>query len=227
MMAALSCALALAASGCSDDGLSPPDAAAEDAGGTSGSASATSSVNTSATVTATQGEGDDEEEDDGLRLDLGDDPGGTSGNDGGSADDSTGGPDSGTSGGPAPELPCVEGHECACDPGPVICESLPPECPPDFVPLVDERAQCWEGSCVSIESCLTVPDCAWCDDDEACVSAVDLLGVHLSCQPIDPGCADLVPTCECMPMACEGPFFECVPAGPSAEADLGCVCPTC
>lgn len=222
--AVVACLLALGTGACSDDGLAPPEQAAE-AGGTTGAGeSATSSVNTSATVTATATEGDDE----GPKLDVPPiDPGGSSGT-GGFEDSGADTEDleGTTSGGPA-EPECVMTEECACDPGLVICEALPPDCPPDMVPLIDETGDCWEGSCVPIESCFTVLDCQWCDEDEACVSAVDLAGPHYTCQPIDPACPDGLPTCECMPMACEGPFFECVPVVPGAEEDLTCVCPTC
>ncbi|MCA9653326.1 MAG: hypothetical protein H6712_02940 [Myxococcales bacterium] len=227
-LAALVCGLALGTA-CSDDGLAPAAGDGEEAGST-GSASATSSVNTSATVTATEGE----DQDDGDRLDLPpadptDDGNSTSGfDDSGPETGDTGGTgDAGTGTGEPPEPPCVAGQECACDPTPVICDSLPPECPPDTTALVDEATQCWEGSCVPIEACWSVPDCAWCDDDEACVAALDLGGAHYSCQPIDPTCPDMVPSCECMPTACQAPFFVCVPTEPGGGADLMCECPTC
>lgn len=217
----LACVLGLGSGACSDDGLAPPEAA-DSANGSTGAASATSSVNTSATVTDTEGEGDDQ---DSVALDLPPPEGSTGTGASDSGFDGTEGDDSGTEGVDVPE--CVATEECSCDPLPIACESRPPECPPDMVPLVDEEAGCWDGRCVPIDSCLTVPECAWCEDDEACVNAVDLAGPHYTCQPIDPACPDGVPSCDCMPMACERPFFVCDSVDMGAPEDLLCVCPTC
>lgn len=218
---------------CSDDGL-VPDAGGTQAGSTSGNDGngvATSSVNTSDTVTAS-GSGDDSNE---GKLDIppvgdstggADDSGDTEGADSGTGLD-TGEEGGSSTGGAPPEPECVMGEECGCNPDLVSCDLPPPECPPDLVPLVDDETGCWDGACVPIEACFTVFDCEMCDDDEACVSAVNLGGPQLTCQPIDPGCVDMVPTCECMPTACDRPFFQCVPTPVGSDHDLTCVCPTC
>ncbi len=230
-------AYVLATGACSDDGLAPT-AAASGGSSSGGSNQPTGSVNTSATVTAS-GTGDGMGESQGP---PGEDSGSTaglnptgfaSGTDGidtgfDGSGDSTGRPagtetegDSGTS---SPR--CVATETCTCDPGPVICEALPPMCPPGEVPLVDEMVMCWEGSCVPTEGCFTVPDCTLCEADEACVEAVDLAGEHHTCQEVPPGCMGM-PTCECMPAACNAPGFMCVAPVPGGDEDLSCVCPAC
>ena len=224
------------AGACSDDGLTSAGSGspAGTTGTNDGNDVATSSVNTSATVTAS-GSGDDTDEGEG-KLDVPpvgdstggfDESGGTEGRDTGRDTDDSGDDDGGSSTGgtPPPEPECVAGEECNCDPDQVLCDLPPPECPPDLVPLVFEG--CWDGACVPIESCFDVFDCEMCDEDEACVAATDLGGQHLTCQEIDPGCVDMVPTCECMPMACEAPFFVCSPTPVGSGHDLSCVCPTC
>lgn len=225
--------LAVVMAGCSDDGITPAASTGDQGAGSSGGPqAATSSVNTSDTVSAS-GSGDQGSEGPGPILDVpapgttsgfdesGEGSGGTRGT--GSTDTATG--DDATGEPPPPE--CVDAEECSCNQDLVRCDVPPPECPPDTVPLIDDSLGCWDGSCVPIETCFTVDDCSWCDDDEACVAAILMSGLQHTCQPIDPGCIDDTPTCECMPMACDEPFFECGEVPPGSEQDLNCYCPTC
>lgn len=223
--------LILTVAGCSDDGVAPArTTTGAGSGGTGPDQGATSSVNTSATVTASGDAGGDSDDGPGPFFDV-PPAGSTSGQ--GSDGDSTGlggasegDGDSDGDGTGAPPLPdCVAAEECMCDPNQVYCDAPPPECPPDEVPVVDEG--CWDGTCVPIDSCYSVEDCSWCDDDEACVAAYSLAGPQFTCQPIPRDCAEAVPTCECMPDACEEPFFECADVEPGSDHDLSCFCPTC
>ncbi len=220
--------LALVIAGCSDDGLTPAPAAGSSGGDTGGVSAATSSVNTSATVTATgSGDGDEEAAEttsfgEGTTNGLpGDETGDvdtgmdtaepTSSDDGGSTE--------------GPEQECIATDDCVCDPLEVLCEAVPPVCPPGTVPQVDPAAMCWTFACVPAQSCQTVPDCTVCAEEQACVVRSDLTGLTFVCEPIPPECMD-VPTCECMPTACPMPF-ECIDAPPKGGAELACTCELC
>jgi len=230
-------ALCLVVGACSDDGLTASQAASKDEAGSTGGEGATSSVNTSATVTATGGGGGDEP---GVGDSSGadetgpeSDPGTTSGVGTGFGSDEGDPPSEGTSsGGASPdgstsgdEPDCVAADACACDPLGVVCEALPPACPPGEVAEVDAVGQCWTFACVPADSCTTVPDCTACTMDQACVVRAGPMGPSFVCEPVEPGCMG-VPTCACMPGACPMPF-ECIGAPPKGGADLACTCEAC
>ncbi|MEM9460836.1 MAG: hypothetical protein AAGF11_42120 [Myxococcota bacterium] len=226
-------ALAVGLGACSDDGLAPTQDGEAANGSTSGSPPMTGSVNTSATVTATASAGEDSGmADPSPGADTG---GGSTGSESGAGDGTTGASDTGEYGsddgpfgestGGVDEPSCVMAQDCVCDPGDVVCEIVPPACPPGTVPEVDPGAMCWTFACVPADSCQSVPDCPSCGEDLACVVLFNLTGLSYVCEPIPPACMD-VPSCDCMPDACVMPY-ACVGAPPKGGADLGCVCEGC
>lgn len=226
--------LAVGLGACSDDGLAPTQDDEAAHGSTSGSPPTTGSVNTSATATASAGE-DSGMADPGPEADTG---GGSTGPESGAEDGTTGGSGTGAYGsdgsgdgpptestGGVDEPACVMAQDCVCDPGEVVCEVVPPDCPPGTLPEVDPGVMCWTFACVPAESCLSVPDCSSCGPDLACVIRSDLAGSSYACEPLPPACMG-VPSCGCMPDACP-PLYTCVDAPPKGGADLGCECERC
>lgn len=213
---------------CSDDGLTPSQDVENAAGSTSGQE--TGSVNTSATVTVTAS-GDGASTAGSPSADTGgestgpdqEDDEGTTGGSGTGESLDTDEPPGDSSGGDEP--PCVDTDDCVCDPGQVVCEVVPPACPPGTVPEVDPASMCWTFACVPADACQTVPDCMSCGPDQACVVLSEPMALSYVCEPIPAACMD-VPGCDCMPDACPM-AYTCVGAPPKGGADLGCVCEVC
>lgn len=104
---------------------------------------------------------------------------------------------------------------------PVVCDSLPPECPEGTLPGISEG--CWSGACVPVISCDAVPDCAACPDSQLCVEYEALIVSH-TCLPKPDECGDKV-NCACAEAACDDLFSLCQES--MGEADLVCSCPNC
>jgi len=120
-----------------------------------------------------------------------------------------------------PEGACMlEPRNCAD--GVVSCDMATPRCPEGTLPEVTEQGDCWTGACIPVEACDGVPSCEWCGEDEVCVEELTQLGSLFSCQPRPDDCGG-VPTCACVPEACEEPFGLCG----EAEDHITCSCPVC
>src|SRR5690606_6714992 len=69
-------------------------------------------------------------------------------------------------------------RECAAEPGAdpgqcygqVLCDSLPPACPPDSI--AGQQNGCWTGSCIPVSDCEPMP-CDMIADEQACVDRAD------------------------------------------------------
>jgi hypothetical protein len=120
------------------------------------------------------------------------------------------------------ELGSCEPVPVPCDPGVVMCDSLPPNCNDGSFPGVDPEASCWTGDCVPADACDVVPGCADCPEGEACVQYSTQLGPLFHCSPIPEDC-DGTPSCGCMSEVCVSPFDACGD-GPDG---VSCSCPVC
>ncbi|MCY0989420.1 hypothetical protein OV203_19930 [Nannocystis sp. ILAH1] len=109
------------------------------------------------------------------------------------------------------------------DCGEVVCDALPPDCPPGTLPGVSDQL-CWTGACVPVISCWTVPSCGLCPESFICVNYDSVFGGDRKCLPRPTACDGEV-DCECAGDACEGEYDLCV--GPGDDADLVCDCPNC
>jgi hypothetical protein len=126
-------------------------------------------------------------------------------------------------GAPSPMPTCSAGR-CTlfdCDHDKVLCESLPPTCPPGETPSVS--GNCW-GSCVPATECQTVADCEQCDPKQhTCVTDVAKSGPLRHCVAIPAACSGK-PSCACMGMSvCVGAFDLCA----ESQGSISCNCPTC
>lgn len=102
---------------------------------------------------------------------------------------------------------------CAAEPGAdpgqcygeVLCDSLPPACPPDSVAGI--RDGCWTGSCISVTAC-EPPPCAMLQSEQECVSRIecDALYEGSNCT------CDAAGNCTCETWTYTG----CTPADPAA-----------
>jgi hypothetical protein len=110
----------------------------------------------------------------------------------------------------------------ACNPGGVLCESLPPTCLPGQVPSV--VAGCW-GPCVGILSCATEPDCSFCQT-----------GFCAEYQSWTTEFRCVLPTIECQAFACSclaqyfcvSPYDGCsTSTSPGLQPSVTCECTTC
>jgi len=78
--------------------------------------------------------------------------------------------------------------------GDVLCDVLPPKCPPDSVPGI--RDGCWSGYCIPVNECETQTACGDIANEYMCIARDDCSpiyeGINCTC---DGG--GLVPTCTC------------------------------
>ncbi|MCH9688001.1 MAG: hypothetical protein K0V04_41610 [Deltaproteobacteria bacterium] len=104
----------------------------------------------------------------------------------------------------------------SCDQTAVTCNSPTPDCPDGELPQVQDG--CFTGSCLPVEHCDWVPDCAACPQDEVCViTQTDDCDQH-ACTPPIPKCGPQ-PTCNCLgSVVCAPPFTNC------AVADGAIIC---
>ncbi|MBZ5714026.1 hypothetical protein [Nannocystis pusilla] len=122
------------------------------------------------------------------------------------------------------EAKCVLGQcttekvDCSSD---VLCDSLPPDCPPGKLPGV--TGGCWSGACVPAVSCDKVPDCNACPDELLCVENQAFVFEHV-CLPMPEACGGEA-SCGCAEEACVQPFGFCGEG--AGEVDLACSCPNC
>ncbi len=119
---------------------------------------------------------------------------------------------------------CVAGFDC--DTSKVLCESLPPKCPPGQVVSVD--GVCW-GPCVEATQCRGVPSCADCTGPLTTCVKIDSQGgdatISSHCVSIPKGCEG-TPTCDCMGSSvCISPYNAC--GDFSGIKGMGCSCPNC
>lgn len=111
-----------------------------------------------------------------------------------------------------------------CDASKILCDALPPQCPPGQVPGVSQNGSCWTGQCVPALSCNVVPDCSACPDDSMCVQKVAKPMSLPTCEPIPLDCEGKV-DCKCAgTFVCTGNFNICNELG---DNDLSCGCPQC
>lgn len=122
------------------------------------------------------------------------------------------------------EAKCVLGQcttekvDCSSD---VLCDSLPPDCPPGKLPGI--TGGCWSGACVPAVSCDKVPDCNSCPDELLCVENQAFVFEHV-CLPMPAECGGEA-SCGCAEEACVEPFGFC--AEGAGDVDLACSCPNC
>ena len=111
-----------------------------------------------------------------------------------------------------------------CDDSLILCDALPPDCAPGFVPGVEPNNSCWTGQCVPAILCNFVNECQDCAGYESyfCATDVTQLGFKPHCELLPPECGGEA-TCACASDACEAPFDDC------ADGDDGllCNCPVC
>lgn len=106
-----------------------------------------------------------------------------------------------------------------CNPTDVLCDSLPPQCPPGDVPEV--VGGCW-GQCVPILECETEPNCDGCQGG-ICVE-YQAFTTDYRCVAPTLMCAAL--ECNCLaPYVCVDPFDGCFPS--AGDAAVTCECQTC
>jgi hypothetical protein len=111
-----------------------------------------------------------------------------------------------------------------CDSSKILCDALPPQCPPNQVAGVTENGSCWTGQCVAALSCNFVPDCSACPDDSMCVQKVAKPMSLPTCEPIPLECDGQV-DCKCAgTFVCTGNFNICNALG---DNQLSCGCPQC
>lgn len=107
-----------------------------------------------------------------------------------------------------------------CDPGPVLCKSMPPTCAPGQVPSVQNG--CW-GPCVPILDCKTVADCSGCT--KGFCAAYSGWTTEYRCVMPSLQCSALA--CSCLaPYFCAKPYDACVDGSASKPA-VTCECPAC
>lgn len=111
-------------------------------------------------------------------------------------------------------------EEVDCNQIGVVCNSLPPNCEPGFLPGVANN--CWSGNCVPVEACNVVPSCDECPADQTCIELIAKGPGGFKCSPIAPDCAG-TPTCACMPDVCPPPFEGCF----DIEDGIRCECLNC
>jgi len=115
-----------------------------------------------------------------------------------------------------------------CNPIGILCKSLPPECPPGFLPSVQttDQGKCWTGSCAPIEACDWAPDCAACAvvPGLTCVAKLQK-GSFFVCEPLPPACGDGPATCACASTICDNspPHTICH----DVADGVACECPFC
>lgn len=110
----------------------------------------------------------------------------------------------------------------SCDGNKVLCDALPPPCPPGEV--AETSPACWTGKCVPAALCDVVPECALCPDGTVCVQDV-AFGPQgwPRCEPIPAACGG-VATCDCVgSLVCVGEFSACNKQGEVID----CECPNC
>jgi hypothetical protein len=86
---------------------------------------------------------------------------------------------------PSGDIACAIGsfRECAAEPGAdpgscfgeVLCDALPPECPPDSI--AGRRDGCWTGACILVEECEPIA-CESLADEQACVDRADCVALY-------------------------------------------------
>jgi hypothetical protein len=118
------------------------------------------------------------------------------------------------------ELGTCQLEEVDCNQMTIVCDSLPPNCEPGFLPSVGNN--CWTGNCVPVEACNVVPSCDVCPEDQTCIELVAKGPGGFKCSPIAPECAG-TPTCDCMPGVCPPPFEGCI----DIEEGIRCECLAC
>jgi len=128
------------------------------------------------------------------------------------------------------EAVCTDGgcelEPVDCSPGLVVCDMEPPRCPEGTLPEVTPDGDCWTGACVPEDACDGVPSCDACDEGEACVQVVTMLGSLYSCQDLPDDCGG-VPTCACLPPdTCMAPYDTCED-GDAGDGMITCSCPAC
>lgn len=124
------------------------------------------------------------------------------------------------------QVTCVDGS-CElgpfnCSPEEIVCDSIPPRCPPGTLPGVTPDGDCWTNGCVPVEACDSVPSCEACGDGMACIELATQAGPVYQCQAIPDDCGG-VPTCACMPDACTAPYDVCS----ELDGAIECSCLDC
>jgi len=108
---------------------------------------------------------------------------------------------------------CVTSRDC--DTSGVRCDATPPPCSDGLLPSVLDG--CW-GACLPASTCLAVASCEDCPDDHVCVPLPD---GAVRCAELDPKCATMPPTCDCIdPLTClELVMVDCFDTdrGPACE----------
>lgn len=110
----------------------------------------------------------------------------------------------------------------SCDATQVLCDALPPPCPPGT--LAETSPACWTGKCVPAEYCDAVPECSLCPEGTLCVTNIAFGPQGWSwCEPIPPDCDGNV-TCDCVgDLVCLDEFSACF----AKDGDITCECPNC
>ncbi|HEY8379218.1 MAG TPA: hypothetical protein VIK91_22145 [Nannocystis sp.] len=114
-----------------------------------------------------------------------------------------------------------------CNPAQVLCDALPPNCPPGQLPSVS--GACWSGQCAPVEACDWAPDCATCQidvDPLVCVFKLDPKNPFHVCEPKPADCGDAPEIdCGCGAEICEAspPYTSCEDQVPG----IACECPFC